>query len=237
MESNKFDNHIKQLLEKRAIEPSSSAWSTLENRLDKTKSHKAAWMLWSGVAASFIGILITVSVFNNQPNDIITVENGTPSGMNTKIESNQSKSQKETTLINTHKDIIEVTQTKVVNSSVKKTKWNPSKQAKILTNQAEKNNLQENNIAVVDKKDLILSSKTEVEVKPFQKTVKSEAESLLAYALKTTTKKTPNTTTIDASSLLYDVEMEVDQTFRTKLFATIKENISEIKTVIVDRNK
>ena len=74
MESNKFDDHIKNLLDKRSIEPSVNAWSNIEERLNSTKTAKRNWMLWSGVAASFIGVLITISVLNTNTKVITVVE-------------------------------------------------------------------------------------------------------------------------------------------------------------------
>ena len=62
----KFDEHIKEKLEGRNIQPSNQAWNKLSERLDvheKNKNHKGYW--WLGIAASVIGILFVVSQFFN----------------------------------------------------------------------------------------------------------------------------------------------------------------------------
>ncbi len=50
MESNKFDNSIKDKLESRSLQPSNNAWAKLSERLekeDKKQNNKAIW--WLGI--------------------------------------------------------------------------------------------------------------------------------------------------------------------------------------------
>jgi hypothetical protein len=152
MESNKFDNHIKDLLEKRTIEPSSNAWSTLENRLDHSKANKKNWMLWSGIAASFIGVLITVSVFNKQPNRLETVE--VPAVKNTKITPVKPNTHKEIELTNVNKEPGLVTQTQTYNSVIKKNNLNKTTQVDYINSQAGKNSSVENSLVITENEGL-----------------------------------------------------------------------------------
>ncbi|WP_452226734.1 hypothetical protein [Lacinutrix cladophorae] len=60
----KFEENIKEKLEKRTLEPSANAWANLEQQLntDSKKQDKAKFW-WIGVAASFIGLLFVVQYF------------------------------------------------------------------------------------------------------------------------------------------------------------------------------
>ncbi len=233
MESNKFDDHIKNLLDKRSIEPSVNAWSNIEERLNSTKTAKRNWMLWSGVAASFIGVLITISVLNTNTKVITVVE--APVEINEDVINSKENSKEYTvatpkpTIENKQASPIYVSQTK--NNS--KTTFNKA----ALTPETDQLINKEPKMAVVEKDLQEIPNSTLDKANSIKITYKDEAESLLAQALQQTTSSEPKSSTIDAASLLYDVEVEVEQSFRTKLFATIKENLSDIKTVIVDRNK
>ena len=227
MESNKFDDHIKNLLDKRSIEPSVNAWSNIEERLNSTKTAKRNWMLWSGVAASFIGVL-------NTNTKVITVVEA-PVEINEDVINSKENSKEYTvatpkpTIENKQASPIYVSQTK--NNS--KTTFNKA----ALTPETDQLINKEPKMAVVEKDLQEIPNSTLDKANSIKITYKDEAESLLAQALQQTTSSEPKSSTIDAASLLYDVEVEVEQSFRTKLFATIKENLSDIKTVIVDRNK
>jgi hypothetical protein len=235
MESNKFDNHIKNVLEKRTISPSANAWDALENRLDKSKTTKKNWMLWSGVAASFIGVLITFSVLNTKPNDVILVE--TPEVIKTESNQVQPNQKQDVQVVESRDERIVNPKTDMLNTVNSENNATNTKKNRTSNSQIELINQDQKNIVVVEKDNTIIKEKADILITPVKKANTNEAEQLLAQALKNTTVKTKTTTTIDASSLLYDAELEVDQSFRTKLFATIKENISDLKTVIVDRNK
>ncbi len=66
----KFEDHIKEKLEQRKLQPSTNAWETLQNKLETNQTKKSNKTYWGlGIAASFIGILIVASVFFNKKND------------------------------------------------------------------------------------------------------------------------------------------------------------------------
>ncbi|MEO8934553.1 MAG: hypothetical protein ABI295_09605, partial [Xanthomarina sp.] len=60
----KFEENMKEKLEKRTLQPSTQAWDKLSGKLQadtKKASSKTIW--WLGIAASFVGILFMVNVF------------------------------------------------------------------------------------------------------------------------------------------------------------------------------
>ncbi|MCB0471304.1 MAG: hypothetical protein KDC51_12650, partial [Flavobacteriaceae bacterium] len=55
----KFEDNLKETLEKRTIQPSKDAWNTLENKLDTTSGNTSKTRFWIwGIAASIVGILL-----------------------------------------------------------------------------------------------------------------------------------------------------------------------------------
>ena len=67
MAPSNWDNHIKESLEKRQLQPSQDAWSKLQSRLEseeKRKSNKTFW--WLGLAASIVGIVFISTLFFNK---------------------------------------------------------------------------------------------------------------------------------------------------------------------------
>ena len=65
----KYEEQMKDKLEKRSLQPSPESWATLANRLDaRDNKHKNKSMFWwFGIAASVVGILfVTTIYFNNK---------------------------------------------------------------------------------------------------------------------------------------------------------------------------
>ena len=66
----KFEEHIKDQMEQRKLQPSADAWQKLNEQLDdesEKKNNKAFW--WFGIAASIIGVLLVVTVMLNSGNE------------------------------------------------------------------------------------------------------------------------------------------------------------------------
>jgi len=77
-------------------------------------------------------------------------------------------------------------------------------------------------------------------LKDYNKEVTDEAiDALLLQAQKEITlKKLYNVSTrvVDADLLLQDVEADLDQSFRTKVFETLKASYNTVKTAVAQRN-
>ena len=60
----KFEENIREKLEKREINPSPSAWEQIESELDASAARKEKKSFgWFFIAASFIGILVIAGMF------------------------------------------------------------------------------------------------------------------------------------------------------------------------------
>ncbi len=75
MAPNKIEDHIREKMQEREINPSADAWAKLEARLGKEEKKRGIGRnTWFAIAASFIGILILASVFLNSANDAGSIE-------------------------------------------------------------------------------------------------------------------------------------------------------------------
>src|SRR5690606_112200 len=75
MAPSNWDNHIKESLEKRQLQPSPDAWDKLSGKLDiQAKRVTVNRFWWIGLAASIVGIVFISTLFfnkNEQPTNKI----------------------------------------------------------------------------------------------------------------------------------------------------------------------
>ncbi|MDA9069969.1 hypothetical protein N8013_02795 [Algibacter sp.] len=248
-----FENNIKDKLDERMLKPSTDAWGKLSERLDnqdKKNNKKPYW--WLGLAASIVGVLFVVSPFLN--ND--TKVNDAPKIVNTpeviqqsktnrvvvdndevidNVEDVQVKAKRETIqkveaqkLVNTKKEQ-ELVASVIERTIVSKEKTNsvataelPKKhmtfeKQKIQDVIAQVQNMQDKNIVITD-------ADIEVLLQEAQKEIKRN--------------RLYNETTgvVDANALLQDVEAELNQSFRSKVFEALKSSYNSVKTAVAQRN-
>jgi hypothetical protein len=254
----KFEENIKETLDKRTIKPASELWDKLSNRLethDKKKSNKLIW--FTGIAASVVGLLFLLnSLFFNSfvPDEtlpqIVDVESvKTEVKVNKKdIKSIDDPSLKEN--LKVKKIIVNSTSnTKLVSQSNSQSKNSASK-INSMTNEvvAENNNISqkgknqkiefkaylENIDSQEDNKIGTIASNVEIATLD-SKSLDIEIEALLNDAQQKVT-SSDSTKKIDANSLLQDVEADLDQSFRDKVFEALKTNYKKVKTAVADRN-
>ncbi|MBP0903105.1 hypothetical protein ACFSKN_14115 [Mariniflexile gromovii] len=246
MELNKFDNNIKEKLEARSLQPSSHAWKKLSERLDhqdKKQNKKTFW--WLGIAASMVGVLfVAFQFFNTEAVKPKLVDSPTVIQKNENIQvavdevetqekvikepenkSNQEKlPQKEKLMHHANEHPIAISRE---NNSVKAEK--PIQLDKV---NEESLTLEEQKIQDVVAKVQVLKSQN-IEV------TDAVIDNLLLEAQKEIRfKRMYNTTTgiVDANMLLQEVEEDLDQSFRSKVFEAIKASYSTVKSAVAQRN-
>ncbi|GGD15644.1 hypothetical protein [Hyunsoonleella pacifica] len=243
-----FENDFKEKLDKRTIAPSENAWNTLAERLDteeKTANNKGFW--WVGIAASIVGILfIATQFFSNdvevnipevvnteetvehpektivtKPNSEVAIENSDKEnndkeGNNpilNKTEKYQEASsthiaQEQTTqTINKERDIEEHKSIEAVSFETKKAQ----EVADVIFSLSEK----ESGISDASIDSLLKAAQRDI---------------LLSRM------KNKDQISIDAALLLQEVEFELDESFREKVFKAFKSSYGSIKTAIAQRN-
>ena len=256
MAPNKFEENIKNKLEKRTIKPPDDAWIKLSGKLDgieEKSNNKIVW--WIGIAASLVGVfLATTLVFKNVEDETVL-----PTLVETPIK-DTIKLQEDTSVEEVLADNEELIK-KEANQLLKKVNTNKRKQNKIrevvakrkeyfaskndlTTNNSkdpkaiENKTLINSNTIVKDNKQQIVDQTTELE-KEKNLVTDSEIESLLESAQKDIALnqiKKQKTRTINANSLLEDVEADLDLSFRDKIFQTIESGYTTVRTAVAERN-
>jgi hypothetical protein len=262
----KFEEHIKEKLEQRKLQPSNVAWQKLSNQLDadvSKKNSKSFW--WLAIAASFVGVLITVSVLMNSEEKNTTpiiVDTETINKLDKKSDSNKDEIlvDKEdkiatTKISNEQKNQIKKEQTqKVTKQPILKLQLKKEQKQiipvpikKAVVEAANKNEIQ--NLEQTNESLKILTFEEQkikevvaeiTKLKDNNSTVSdSEIDSLLNRAQKDIVKNkifNELTKTVDANALLQDVEEDLEQSFRNKVFEALKINYKKVKTAVAERN-
>lgn len=249
----KFEEDMKDKLEKRTIQPSASSWNTLSQRLDKQeeKSNKKGFW-WLGIAASIVGILLVSNVFFNSETkkiETIIVEDNTVQDT-LKIEAPKSiittpkqeiiaETKDKKIKLNTNRIIKKQTQANKYVASItnKKTKEKPKQL--INSNKIKEpviiNNTTENETLVVNTQSEINNIKIEKKNIPV---TDNEIDALLAKATqdiamqKTESKKIP----LDYNGLLLDVEYDLEETVRDKMIKVVKKGYKTLRESVAERN-
>ncbi len=237
MAPSNWDNHIKETLEKRQLQPSSEAWNRLESRLEsqeKKRSNKKFW--WIGMAASIVGIVFVSSLFFNKNEQSTNAVADTPK---TKIEVENDAQP----LNGNSEQTFEI---------VEQIKELSKKSQPIISNETQ------NNRGIVETKTIEVESPKQELVNSFEDkklkevvaqiqelnnanvvVTEDEIETLLKQAEKDIFKeklKVTNTKMVDADALLQDVEADLQQSFRAKVFEALKTSYETVKTAVAERN-
>jgi hypothetical protein len=257
MEHYNFEEHLKSKLEERTIQPSVNAWSKLEHKLDaqeRKNNPKLVW--WLGIAASIVGVLLVAFFYFNNidsteilpelvetPGEETNTKEENIRELNTIVES--EKPNKE--IINT---IENQPKTHVAKQNIgTKTTINKSTSL-ILNNEVVETNLikseSPNNINIINEKSIQLPSNSKTSVAQASEKITnqkidihSEIDLLLNNAQKDVALldiQNKDKIVVDANSLLEEVEMDLEESFRDKIFQTIKSGYKTVKTAVAERN-
>ena len=253
----KFEDNMRDKLEKRTIQPSSEAWSKLASRLEEEKkpdNSKLFW--WLGIAAS-VALLIFSSIFffgqeQEQVGTEIVDTNTKP-----KIEKDDNVIKIEERLTSIEKeDIASETKEKEnqivkVQKEIKDIISQPNKVEESQLAQNVENRSQKSrpgtSVVAIAKQETSFEDKKFTDVMAEIKTLDSdgsavterEIDSLLKAAEKEIARNkifNEDTQTVDADALLQDVEGELEQSFRTRVFEALKTSYNSVKTAVAERN-
>lgn len=255
----KFEENLRDKLEERSLQPSANSWSKLSDRLDKEeKSGRKPWFGWLSIAAGLIIFLaIAIQVFGSksaeeaepqlveedvkeqkidekqpqfeEPNTIdLALEEET-------IEVNEKKSQSvDEPIIRNYKSVVKKStksDSQLANTGTKDNTKLEKDQNRSDSNEVLKTENQINTEAVAEALDAIKTEKTIVTDKEVDSLLKVASKELFRNQLKKETSKT-----VDAKSLLEDVEEEMGQSFRSKVFEALKGSYETVKTAVAERN-
>lgn len=237
----KFEDSIKEKLEKRMLEPSTEAWNRLSEKLEtNTERSSKKTYVWIGIAASLVGIFLmtytffkTSEVSNQNPVlvDTETQEIETLQSGKVNQEEQVFMEQPHMEVVGTLENVTKTNETKneSITYSVKTTQVaqteSPKASQKILKNTLHEPLSRETEIAQTEIKEHPIKTETDVDA------LLKEAQQKLKH---TTTEKDY---AIDAKALLQDVEADLDESFRAKVFETLITGYKKVKTAVAQRNQ
>lgn len=254
MAPTKFEDSIRNKLEKRTILPSSDAWDRLEERLDASKPNRIKPFLWIGIAASLVGILLVFSqFFNNGTKETITpvlVESPIEIGSIPPTQSVVEDAVNKDTLQSSENEKIKLKsyprEVKTVVKIEPKTVNIKTVTSHVATKEKNRLNLEEITPMLLKPELSFEEQKIEdvvAQAKILQENnslITNEAvEALLQKAQKEIREQpiyNESTGMVDARSLLEGVEADLDKSFRDKVLETLKANFNFVKTAFAQRN-
>ena len=247
----KFEDNLKDTLEKRTIQPSKGAWNKLENKLNQNSSGRSKqYWIW-GLAASVIGVLLVTSLFfkgeiepvkseikvvHEKP--ITEKQIVTETSKATEEKDGEPEMKKENTVFEPSTQI--ASETSLKNKPVIPEIVVEQSLVEDLTQISETHNELEQFKNYEDAKVNEVVAHVKELVKKNQSVTQEEIDSLLAIAQKDLKRqKIYNQTTgkVDAMALLEDVENDLDKSFRDKVFDALYSGIENVATAIAQRNE
>lgn len=251
----KFEEDIREKLEKRTIEPSTNAWGKLSQQLEaENKRHGRKGYWWFGAAASVIGVLLVMNVYFNSD-----VTNGTSTVVNVEdvVKSEESKEE----LKNNMAEKESLTKIEISIDPENKNKQEKTEGKTLETQYLANANTVGKKRNEIRKKT---GGKVEGEVVPNQLVVNeeirddnkieavlmevvestntvtdSDIDALLKKAEQSMAAKESKITrkdNLDYNALLNEVEDDLEETFRDKLLKTVKDGYHSVKSYVAERN-
>lgn len=243
-----FENDFKEKLDKRTIAPSKDAWNRLAERLDteeKTANNKKFW--WIGIAASIVGILfIATQFFSNDvavnipevvnseetvahPEKTINTENNTEIATENPDKENSTKEDNNPILNKTKKyqeaPSTHIAQEQTTQTTNKEKDIEKHKSIEAVSFETKKAQEVADAIFSLSEKDSGISDAS------IDSLLKAAQRDILLSRM-----KNEDQITVDAALLLQEVEFELDESFREKVFKAFKSSYGSIKTAIAQRN-
>ncbi len=239
----KFEENIRERLEQRELKPSVAAWERIEHELDasakrKSKKGYTAWL----VAAGFIGILILAGKFLLPSTE--TLENPV---VNVPVEEHKQQILPQDELLPLENEkLVESTPVTVPKEQAQKTASQKDFVETPETNQ-EAVVVQENTVESLEEP---VQQKVDAEVEKLLNTVTQQQNTRIAYSdaeidrlLRDAQRDIlseqifdKNQNRVSADALLYEVEEELDPSFKDRIFEALKDGFLKAREAVASRN-
>jgi len=246
----KFEKDFSQKLNKRKIEPKSGSWDDLSSRLKSDEKSKNPIFWWIGIAASIVGGILIFSGMFSEPISENPVVADAPSE---EIFKDESENREVSTEKLTSEEISEpkkasvkpvknfMSKKKPVSSSELAFIGKPQESAKNKNDQTQMDPglLIETKVSEIHEEWIAQVSSKENKI---GKITDAEVDALLSVASKQINRDKSVkyvSEKINANTLLLDAQMELEQSFREKVFDVLKEGYFKAKTAVatgIDRN-
>ncbi|QED37880.1 hypothetical protein FK178_09150 [Antarcticibacterium arcticum] len=246
MGQHRVEKQFKDKLGQREIKPVDNSWNKLKFKLDKEEKSRQPVFWWIGIAASLLGgLLIAGLVYFTGPDESPVIV-GTP--YEAAPETNASE---ELILpVAGNKNNSPEIKAEVIAAEEEKNNASAAPDirktfiaAENIGDQQKEKELAQGSIPEY-KEEAILAQKleeilAETELSETEDGISLEIEALLRNAANEISQDKQNagiSSRVDARELLYDVEMELEQSFREKVFDVLKEGYLKAKTAVANRN-
>ncbi|MHA6279637.1 hypothetical protein ACXYMT_05600 [Salinimicrobium sp. CAU 1759] len=235
MEPEKFESSVKKVLGEREIMPSAAAWEKLDQRLQQKKK-KRPYLLWMSSAAAIAAIFFVIGTQFNAPiasEEQQIVEQATEEPI---LEEKLSEPEVIQVAASEEKEKPEVKEEPSAERGVRNVIFEApvkrSSEAEIAVaanDPSEEIQAPSENIEVISQSEIAIAQEdTKME------NVDLEVEALLLLA--TAELKADSTYTVNSGDLLHQVEYELDQSFREKVFEVVKDGLKKAKTAVATRD-
>lgn len=266
MGRHKFEDQFREKLTQREITPSSNSWEKLSGQLDSAEKKKGFSLWWIGIAATLLGaVFIAGLVYNNtQPGETPVVV--TPAkeidetrsitdplestknlseGIATEYESKKGKpsvkNNKATNVKPKRNTVLAEKSPATINAEGKmntQIAYTASPDVNEVAGTEEEEKTLQNDPAIASEINNILAEIALLE-KNNESVEEDEINALLARAASQISKNRQEmyaSEKIDAEALLWDVEMDMEESFREKIFEVMKEGFQKARTAVANRN-
>ena len=242
MEPNKFEKQIREQLNSREIQPSSNAWDRLDAMLSVAEEKKTKRSFgWLYIAASILVFVTAGLFFFNQNTSEITPDATIVNQEVTKDSVNNS-SEKIQNEVPTEKmqPLVQTEQNTTQPTTLNPEPTNQNRVSIIKSNQsiAQKSTPNQQKNSPSQKQEVIAQNNQKSEVKNptpvFSNPINSENKEVVAQ--NEVNQKPSTKVTVSASSLLSQVDGELELTFREKVLQKVNKNYKEVKVALSTRN-
>lgn len=242
MEPNKIEKHIKKVLKDREITPSKLAWESISKELNSDIKPSKKGFYWYGIAASVL-IIITFSLFFSKEKDTIPANTIVIEG-----------SEKNTFNITKSEDVfLDTVEEEEITENIIKNQENSIKVIEqiFIVDLEENQSLERVNAKILESnatetiEETLINAKVlevvahvdSLEMKNIDIT-EAEVDALLRNAQKDIliNKKVNESDNVDAIALLTDIEDELDQSFRDKLFGRLKTGFVKVRMAVANND-
>ena len=234
----KLEKHIKEKLERRTIVPSEGAWDKIASQVAQKPQNRNKWLSYA-IAASVVGIVL-VSVFFYTNNDA-AIE--APQVVETETQEEADiKSIEKVDKEPVPEEKAEVAEAELTIPKETKEFQGPTSNAAVAEQEVKKplqDEIRINSDKLIAQKVEEVVAQVQIMENAKQDVTDAEVDSLLRAAQRQilTDKLFADGGSVDAMSLLAEVEDELDESFRDQIFDALKSGYLKLRTAVADRNQ
>lgn len=227
MKRSDIEKDFRKKLNQRTVQPSENSWNKLDELLTATENKKSTRRLyWLYIAASITGIAFLGTYFIHQNTSVENIEPQlvVQETINVNDSVNSTDNSSKEIVINPVKSLIPSTEL-AENKPINQQKKNNST---LISEKKTINSLEKTDLAIDKKHIENTNQKSHISV---------NVSELLASAENTATLQLNNSAIkVNASSLLSQVDSELEQSFKEKALQSINKNFNNLKTALASRN-